>query len=72
MDALDNVIKKIGQKTGKAEYKPEIVYTVVNTKINTRIFDLPDGGSQSHSNKFMPKVSNPQSGTCVFDELSVD
>lgn len=72
LEALNNVIKKIGQKTGKENYAPEIVYTVVNTKINTRIFDLPEGSSQSHSNKFSPKVLNPQSGTVVFDELSVD
>jgi aubergine len=70
--ALNNVIKKIGQKTGNANYNPEIVYTVVNTKLNVRIFDLSEGSSQSHSNKFQPKVTNPQSGTCVLDELSID
>jgi len=67
---LKNVIKKIGQKTSKENYNPEIVYSVVNTKISTRIFDIPDGAS--HSNKFQPRVYNPQSGTCVLDELSID
>ena len=61
------MIQKIGKKTGNDKYKPEIIYTVVNTKINTRIFDLPEGGGQAHSNKFQPKVNNPQSGTCVMD-----
>jgi aubergine len=70
LGALNNVIKKIGQKTGNPSYSPEIVYTIVNTKINTRIFDIPEGSS--HSNKFQPRVNNPQSGTCVLDELSID
>lgn len=48
------------------------MYTVVNTKINTRIFDFPDGGSVSRSNKFTPKAENPRSGTIVLDELSVN
>ena len=69
--ALNNVTKKIGQKTGNANYNPEIVYTVVNTKINTRIFDIAQS-SRHGSNKFAPGVENPQSGTCVLDELSVD
>ena len=72
IEALSNVCKKIGQKTGKENYSPEIIYIVVNTKINTRIFDLPEGSNQSHSNKFQPKAINPQSGTCVLDDLSVD
>ena len=67
-------MKKIAQKTNKENYNPEIIYNVVNTKINTRIFDISDGSgqAQSHSNKFQPKVYNPQSGTCALDELSVD
>ena len=44
---------------------------MVNTKISSRIFDTPDQ-VPSHSNKFQPDFMNPQSGTCVFDELSVD
>ena len=73
IDGLRNVIKKIGAKTANPNYNPEIIYTVVNTKINTRIFDLSEGSSQSRGyNKFQPKVINPQSGTCVLDEFSVD
>ena len=41
LDALYNVIKKIGVKTKKENYAPEVVYTTVATKINTRIFDFP-------------------------------
>lgn len=37
------------------------------------MFDFSNGsGGPTHSNKFNPKVFNPQSGTCAFDELSVD
>jgi aubergine-like protein len=68
LQALENVIEKIAKKTKKPNYKPECLYIVVNTKINTRIFDTTDGyGSQG---KFPPKVSNPSSGSVVFDELS--
>ena len=69
---MNNVVKKIAQKTNKENYNPEIIYSVVNTKINTRIFDISEGSGQTHSNKFQPRVSNPQSGTVAFDELSVD
>ena len=69
---MNNVVKKIAQKTNKENYNPEIICSVVNTKINTRIFDISEGSGQTHSNKFQPRVSNPQSGTVAFDELSVD
>lgn len=66
--ALDVVIEKMGKRTKKANYKPECVYMVVNTKINTRMFDSTEGyGSQG---KFTPKLSNPASGSVIFDELS--
>lgn len=42
----------------------------MNKKINTRIFDNSSrGGSVG---KFMPDVTNSSSGTCVFDELSIN
>jgi len=66
------VVKKIGKKTHNENYSPEIIYTTVNTKINTRIFDLPEGTTASSSTKFAPKVFNPNSGTVVLDELSVN
>lgn len=70
VDALRDVIKKIGEKTKKPNYNPELMYIVVNKKINTRIFDTNDKiGAQG---KFPPKVFNPSSGTVVFDEISVD
>jgi aubergine-like protein len=70
IDALNSVIKKIAEKTKKANYHPEVMYITVNKKINTRIFDTPDRvGSQG---KFTPRVFNPSSGTCVFEEISVD
>jgi hypothetical protein len=53
--ALQNVIKKIGQKTNVQNYNPEVVYTTVTTKINTRFFDFPQANS-GNSNKFMPRV----------------
>jgi len=66
------VVKKIGEKTSNIKYSPEVIYTTVNTKINTRIFDFPEGTSASSSNKFTPKAINPNSGTVVLDELSVN
>lgn len=54
LDALYNVIKKIGEKIKKPNYSPEVIYTTVNTKINTRIFDFRGGQSQNPSNKFIP------------------
>jgi aubergine-like protein len=42
----------------------------VNKKINARIFEAMDSGNSQ--GKFIPKVNNPPSGSCVFDELSVD
>lgn len=72
LDALNSVIRKIGQKTNNPNYSPEIIYTTVNTKINTRIFDFPEGTSATHSNKFTPRAENPRSGTVVMDELSVE
>lgn len=40
IDALTSVIKKIGEKTKKANYNPEIMYLTVNKKINTRFFEI--------------------------------
>jgi aubergine-like protein len=67
IDALYGVIKKIGQKTNKPNYRSEVMYITVNKKINTRFYDPCE-----KVGKFAPRVSNPSSGTCVFDELSVD
>jgi len=46
------------------------MYLTVNKKINTRIFEIMDSGNSQ--GKFAPRVNNPPSGSCVFDELSVD
>ncbi len=55
------------------DYDPEILYTTVTTKINSRFFDLPQGQSGGNgSNKFQPPVDNPNSGTVVMDELTVN
>ncbi len=49
------------------------MYTTVTTKINSRFFDFPQGSSGGNgSNKFQPRVENPNSGTVVMDELTVN
>lgn len=54
-------------------YNAEILYTTVTTKINSRFFDFPQGSSGGNgSNKFQPRVENPNSGTVVMDELTVN
>jgi len=67
---LNDVIIKIGQKTKRPDYKPEVVYITVNKKINARIFEATE--SNNSQGKFQPRVANPSSGSCLFDELSVD
>ena len=38
VEALLDVVKIIGQKTKKENYRPQMLYVVVNKKINTRFF----------------------------------
>jgi len=66
------VVKKIAEKTKIPNYDPEILYTTVTTKINSRFFDIPTGSGGNGSNKFVPRVDNPNSGTVVMDELTVN
>jgi len=47
------------------------MYLTVNKKINTRFFDTGESNTQSQG-KFFPRVSNPPSGSVIFDEISVD
>lgn len=70
IEALNTVIKKIAERTKKPNYNPDVMYLTVNKQINARIFNIaPTGTSQG---KFAPKVLNPSSGSCIFDELSVN
>ena len=71
LSALKRVIAKIGEKTKTANYNPEVLYMTVTTKNSARFFDFPQSMA-NNSNKFIPKVDNPNSGTVVFDELTLD
>lgn len=70
IDALYSVIKKIGEKTKKVNYRPDVMYITVNKKINTRFFDTNERSASQ--GKFTPRVNNPSSGTCLFDSITVD
>lgn len=70
IDALEKIIFKIGQKTKNENYRPQVVYLTVNKKINTRFFD--ETQERGSGGKFAPKAVNPPSGSCIFEQLSVD
>jgi hypothetical protein len=38
--ALENTVRKIGDKTGVKNYNPEIMIITVNKKINSRYFSI--------------------------------
>jgi hypothetical protein len=51
--ALENMVHKIGEKTGTSNYSPEIMIVTVNKKINSRYFTVGKE-NQQHPNKFVP------------------
>lgn len=61
LEILNSAIETIRAKTRNNSYKPEIVYMVVNKKINSRFFADERG-----------YLVNPQPGSVVIDEMSVD
>ena len=65
---MEYMIKTIAEKTKTKNYDPEIVYMTVNKKINARFY----AGEQNQQNKFVPRVSNPNSGSVLVEALSKD
>lgn len=65
------MIEKIGIKTKTANYKPELMIVVVNKKINSRYFAMGNENN-NNPNKFIPELFNPDSGSVVMENLSVD
>lgn len=62
--------KKIGEKLNKEDYRPEIMYITVNKRVTSRFYSL--GGGKHPQGKFMPKVNNPDPGSIILDEMSID
>lgn len=69
--ALENMIKKIGDKTNTKNYNPQIMIVTVNKKINTRYFAIGKE-NQQNPNKFIPEIFNPDSGSIMAEPLSVE
>ena len=69
--ALEGMIEKIGVKTKTANYKPETMIVVVNKKVNSRFFAMGHENPNNPS-KFTPELYNPDSGSVIMENLSVD
>lgn len=69
--ALEGMVEKIAIKTKTNNYRPEIMIVVVSKKINTRYFSM-ENEQANNPNKFIPRVFNPDSGSAVMEDLSID
>lgn len=64
-------MKKIGDKTKIANYKPAVIVVVVNKKINSRYFAMGRENPQN-PNKFTPELFNPDSGSVILEGFSTN
>jgi hypothetical protein len=62
------MIDIIKSKFKLEKYEPDVMYMTVNKKINMRFY-TPLSGNQG--GKFVPKLSNPNSGSVIIEDLSV-
>ena len=69
--ALEGMVKKIGDKTKVANYNPALICVVVNKKINSRYFAM-GRENQSNPNKFTPELFNPDSGSIILENFSIE
>lgn len=71
IEALDTMVKEIGAKTKTKNYNPQMVYVIVNKKINSRFYYAEKDNPQQGI-KFIPRLSNPPSGSVLMEEMSKD
>ena len=61
-------METIGIKTKVKDYNPQILFVGVNKKINMRFYSM---NGKQQGGKFIPNLSNPDSGSVVVEDLSV-
>ena len=62
------MVQTIGARVKIDNYDPEIIFVGVNKKINQRFYTKLSNGN---GGKFLPKLSNPDSGSVVVEDMSM-